>query len=86
MKIRKQKNNRILVHNRLVQSKENTYRFKRNVNHQQLISTYLLNENYKIEIKLNFNIAHDSLLNIIQSVISLQTMIHTHLMNQSSKY
>lgn len=45
MKIRKQKNNRILVHNRLVQSKENTYRFKRNVN-QQLTSTYLLNENY----------------------------------------
>lgn len=85
MKIRKQKNNRILVHNRLVQSKENTYRFKRNVN-QQLTSTYLLNENYKIEIKLNFNIAHDSLLNIIQSAISLQTMIHTHLMNQSSRY
>lgn len=82
MKIRKQKNNRILY---LVQSKENTYRFKRNVNHQQLTSTYLLNENYKIEIKLNFNIAHDSLLNIIQS-ISLQTMIHTHLMNQSSRY
>lgn len=81
MKARKQKNNRIL---RLVQSKRKYLSIQKKRNHQ-LTNTYFFN-NYKIEIKLNFNIIHDSLPNIIQSPISLQIIIHTHLMNQSSRY